>query len=680
MRRSIILIATAGILPIIALGGAFGVTTLRSQQATVRTGAVAMTRFVGTLASVKLGDGMREMNMVAQSQAFDGPLDRQRFAVLAARLRGTTTTWRFFSVADPSGRRLMDVPEPIGGVPGGRVIDMVSLRRAVETRKPVIGDVITGPRGDHAFAVRAPVIRDGQVRYVVSAIIPPEAIVPLLRFRELPEGWRAGILDGSGTVIADARGDPSVVGRRGSAEGRLAKRSGNMGPYEVTRQDGTKAMAYWAPITGTNWTVHVSTPAAAYLGPARTALTLLIAVVLLCLVLLAVFTRLLVVELRQFREHERADVQRQRMEALGRLTGGVAHDLNNLLTPVLGGLDLLRRRIQDDEKAQRYVSMALAGAERSRSLVDRLLSFSRRQALVVTAVDLGRLLAGLEDLLVRSVGPSVAVRLDLPRDLPLARCDPGQLELAVLNLAINARDAMPDGGAVAISAEAIEVKKASDLAAGRYVAISIADTGMGMDEATLRHAIEPFFTTKAADKGTGLGLSMVHGLAAQCGGALRLRSKPGVGTTATIVIPQAEGNPPAPAEAGEEQALGEGRLLLVDDDDAVRAATAEMLCDGGFSVVEATSVDEALEILAADATIKAVVTDHIMPERSGADLIRALAATRPALPVLLISGYEPQEQDEPLPADVQRLAKPFRADEIVARVKRLLAGEGAQVG
>lgn len=680
MRRSIVLIATAGILPIIALGGAFGVTTLRSQQATVQNGAIAMTRFVGALASVRLGDGMREVNMVAQSVAFDGELDRARFAVLAARLRKTTPNWRFFSVADVSGRRLMDVPEPVGGPLDRPVIDMESLRRAVATRQPVIGNVVRGPQGRYSFAVRAPVIRDGQVRYVVSAVVTPEAIRPLLRFRELPEGWRASILDGAGNVVGDARSNLAIVGRSGSAEGRRAKRSGNMGPYQLTRPDGSKAIAYWAPIAGTDWTVHVSAPATAYSGPARTALTLLIAVILLCLLLLAVFIRLFVIEMRQVREQERADLQRQRMEALGRLTGGVAHDLNNLLTPVLGGLDLLRRRVKDDEKGQRYVAMALAGAEKSRSLVDRLLSFSRRQTLAVTAVDLKRMLGGLEDLLRRSVGSAITLRIDLPRELPLVQCDPGQLELAVLNLAINARDAMPDGGMISISAEALEVKRAPDLAAGRYVAISVVDSGMGMDEATLRHAVEPFFTTKEGDKGTGLGLSMVHGLAAQCGGVLRLKSKLGIGTTATIVIPQADGPALAPVETGEERALGEGRLLLVDDDDAVREATAEMLRDGGYSVAEAGSVDQALDMLVRDPDIQAVVTDHIMPDRSGAELVRVLALSRPELPILLISGYEPQEQDEPLPADIQRLAKPFRSDEIVDRVKRLLAAEDAGGG
>ena len=679
MRRSIILIATAGILPIIVLGGAFGVTTLRSQQATVQNGAMSLTRFMGALAAVKLGDGMREVNMIAQSPAFDGPIDEERFRLLATRLRSTTSEWRYFSVADPSGRRVLDVPTPIGGQPNGSVIDMDSLRRAVATGKPVIGNVVAGPNRIHAFAVRAPVIRDGKVRYVVSAVIPPSAINPLLRFREMPDGWRAGIMDGVGNIVADGTAT-ARVGQPGSAEGRRAKKTGQPSFYEIDRADGSKAITYWTPISGTNWSVHVSAPKAAYAGPARNAWTLLIAVVLLSLVLLAFFIRLVVAELRQFREREQADVQRQRMEALGRLTGGVAHDLNNLLTPVLGGLDLLRGRVKDDEKAQRYVSMAMAGAERSRALVDRLLSFSRRQTLTLTTVDPRRMLGGLEDLLRRSVGPSVNIRLDLPSHLPMVACDLGQLELAVLNLAINARDAMPQGGTVRISAEPLVEPKAADLAAGRYVGISIADTGTGMDEETLRQAIEPFFTTKAADKGTGLGLSMVHGLAAQSGGALRLTSKVGVGTTATIIVPQAKGVAAPSLEINDERMAGQGTLLLVDDDEAVRAVTAEMLRDGGYAVIEAASVDEALEMIARDQAIDGVVTDHVMPGRSGAELVRELAESRPALPVLLISGYEPQEQDEPLPPSVQRLAKPFRADEIVSRISRLLAGEDVAVG
>jgi signal transduction histidine kinase len=673
MRRSLILIATAGILPIVALGGAFGFTTLRAQKASVERGTIATSNFIATLAAVRLGDGMREANIIAQSPMFDGPLEEGRFRQAAERLRSTTPSWLYFSLSDASGRWLFDTPPPESGTGRGVVIDLPSLRDAVASRKPAVSDIVRLADGRYVFAIRAPIIRNGEVRYVLSTVIPAEAVSTALRFGDLPDDWRAGIMDGNGRIVADISSHPRALGQLGSIKGREAKQSGKPGFYALTLNDGQLGNSYWLPIPGTNWSVHVAAPASAYAEPTRNAWTLLTFVVLACLGLLAVFIHLLAAELRQSRERDRAEVQRQRMEALGRLTGGVAHDLNNLLTPVLGGLDLLRNRVGEDEKAQRYVALAMAGAERARSLVDRLLSFSRRQALTVMAVDVRALLTSIQELLERSAGSSVTIRVDLPPILPPIQCDPSQFELALLNIVINARDAMPRGGMVDISARPLKVSRASDLAAGDYVAIAITDTGTGMDEETMRQALEPFFTTKAAEKGTGLGLPMAHGLAVECGGALRLASREGAGTTVTIIMPQASIAPRVTRVEEVTPPAGEGRLLLVDDDLAVRSATAEILRNGGYSVAEAGSVDEALEQMSRDPSIRGVITDYFMPVRTGADLITQLHGTRPSLPVMLVSGYEPHDAEQTLPAGTQRLAKPFRADELLTRVQQMLS-------
>jgi signal transduction histidine kinase/CheY-like chemotaxis protein len=672
MRRPIALVIAAGLLPIIALSGAFGIITLRAERVAVRNGADAATRAIATLASVKLTDGMHEVNMIAQSPAFDGSIDDKRFRTLAMRLQHAQANWRFLSVADPSGRRLLDVPEPIGGQEGGPVIDMASLRQAVATRRPVVGNIMRGPLGNYAFAIRAPVIRDGQVRYVVSAVIPAQAATRLLKFRELPPGWRVGLLDGTGRVIASTTTDPEVIGSVASEAGRAARRSGRTGFYDVTRSDGSAAIAIWQPIAGTNWSAHLSVPVAAYAPATTRAWTLLGMVMIICVALVAALTRLLVNELRQLQARETAAVQHQRLEALGRLTGGVAHDFNNLLQPVMGGLDLLSRRVQGDEKALGYIALAMTSAERARSLVARLLSFSRQQPLTSAPVDVGRMLSDIEHLLERSISPAT-LEVKIAEGLPLIQADASQLELAILNLAINARDAMPDGGTVAIAAAIIDVTKADDLASGRYVAISVTDTGTGMDAATIRHAIDPFFTTKPADKGTGLGLSMVHGFAVQSGGALRLSSTPGVGTKASIVLPLAVDQAPLTVPSTGDVPEGKAHILLVDDDVQVRRAVSEMLRDAGHRVAEAESVDKALGILGNGDRFDIVVTDYLMPDRNGGQLIAELGRLAPSLPVLMITGHDSLTSE--VPDTVPRLVKPFRAGELLAKVHGLLDGK-----
>ncbi|HEY1125494.1 MAG TPA: response regulator [Sphingobium sp.] len=672
MRRSIALVAAAGLLPMIALSGAFGIITLRAERAAIRNGADAATRAIATLASVKLTDGLHEVNMIAQSPAFDGPIDDARFRTLAVRLQHSQANWRFLSVADPGGKRLLDVPDPIGGQEGGPVIDMASLRQAVATRKPVIGNLMRGPLGNYAFAIRAPVIRDGQVRYVVSAVVPAAAATKLLQFRPLPEGWRAGLIDGQGRVVASTVADPKAIGQVASKAGLEARRSGKAGFYDVKRSDGSAAIATWQPIPGTNWSTHLSVPVAAFAGATTGAWTLLGIVIVICLALLAVLARLLANEMHQFRAREAAAVQHQRLEALGRLTGGVAHDFNNLLQPVMGGLDLLSRRVQDDEKAQGYIALAMASAERARALVARLLAFSRQQPLDSAPVDVRQMLDDIAHLLERSISPA-SLRVEIADGLPLVQADAGQLELAILNLAINARDAMPAGGTVAIAAEVADAASVGDLPAGRYVAISVADTGMGMDEATIRHAIDPFFTTKPADKGTGLGLSMVHGFAAQSGGALRLVSSPGVGTRATIVIPLAADQSPLAAPATGDLPRGKAHILVVDDDAQVRRAVCEMLRDAGHRVSDADSVNAALDLFARVDAIDLVVTDYLMPERNGGQLIAELRRLAPSLPVLMITGHDSLTGD--VPASVPRLVKPFRASELLAKIQGLLDGQ-----
>jgi CheY-like chemotaxis protein len=365
------------------------------------------------------------------------------------------------------------------------------------------------------------------------------------------------------------------------------------------------------------------------------------------------------------------------MEALGNLTGGIAHDFNNLLMAVFGSLELLRKRLPDDPSLLRLVDNAMAGAQRGSSLVQRMLAFARRQELKSEPMDVQQLVDGMTELLRRALGPMITVETRFPDRLPLVETDPNQLESALLNLAVNARDAMNGEGRIVIAARADEIGPDAHLAPGRYVCLSVTDSGAGMDADTLARASEPFFTTKGVGKGSGLGLSMVHGLAAQSGGTLMLSSTPGAGTTAEIWLPALADAAPARAAsipAPPRPLLGtEMRpltILAVDDDALVLMNTVAMLEDLGHEVAGAHSGAEALALMARRA-FDLVVTDHAMPQLTGAQLAAKIRAARPDMPVLLATGYAelpPGEGGEELP----RLAKPFTQEELAEAVERVV--------
>ncbi|EPE96864.1 hybrid sensor histidine kinase/response regulator [Rhizobium grahamii] len=369
--------------------------------------------------------------------------------------------------------------------------------------------------------------------------------------------------------------------------------------------------------------------------------------------------------------------QAQKLEAIGQLTGGVAHDFNNLLMAVLGNLELIRKNVGDNPRMLRLIEGAVQGAQRGASLTQRLLAFARRQDLQVKSVDLRALIAGMEELLTRSIGPMVSLRRKMPENLPLVLADANQVELALLNLAVNSRDAMPEGGSltVALREETVD-DPGSDLEPGRYVVLSVTDTGCGMDSDTLGKAVEPFFSTKELGKGTGLGLSMIHGLALQLRGHFRLKSWPGAGTTAELFIPVApaadEGAhqpPPQPIEVPTDR--GPKRILLVDDDILIAMSSADMVTDLGHEVVEVHSGAEAMQVLQDGQDFDLMITDFSMPGMNGADLTKAAREIRPDLPVLLATGYA--DLPNGMKVDAYRLSKPYSQDQLALEIAKALS-------
>jgi PAS domain S-box-containing protein len=392
-------------------------------------------------------------------------------------------------------------------------------------------------------------------------------------------------------------------------------------------------------------------------------------------------TRELEAEVRE-REAAQAQLQQaQKMEVVGQLTGGVAHDFNNLLTAIVGNLDLAGMRARDRPDLQRLLQGAMRAAERGAALTQRMLAFGRRQFLRFQAVSIPRVLDGMADMLERTIGPQVTIRLELPPGLPPARADLNQLELVFLNLLVNARDAMPDGGVVAVTGAVERVTGGAahpaGLPPGDYLRIAVRDSGNGMNDETRLHAFEPFFTTKPVGKGSGLGLSMVHGVTVQSGGGAAIESAPGQGTTVTLWFPCAGADVQLPAEPRRSRfawAGGSGHVLVVDDDADVLAFTAASLADAGYRVTPANGGEEALAVLE-QASPDLMIVDLGMPGMSGLQLAAIAGARCPAMRLLIATGYA-DDGESPLGSlQLPVLGKPFKAADLLARVADLLGAD-----
>ncbi len=368
------------------------------------------------------------------------------------------------------------------------------------------------------------------------------------------------------------------------------------------------------------------------------------------------------------RRAEEALRQAQKMEAVGQLTGGIAHDFNNVLAVILGSLEMIRKRVPGDERTTCMIDNALEGARRGASLTQRMLSFARRQSLNPQPVDLHDLVEGMRDMLEKSLGPRLSLAIEVPRELPLVQADPHQLEMALLNLVVNARDAMEEGS-IRVVVDTFRNEPRS-LKKGNFACVSVIDRGAGMDEATLARAQEPFFTTKGVGQGTGLGLSMVSGFAEQSGGLLDISSRKGEGTRVDIWLPLADEaslprEPQKKPSSATSHTLKDEVVLVVDDEPLILLSTEAALQEAGARVHSAATALEALEIVRRHQDISCVVTDYAMPGMTGAQLAAAIRVKKPRMPIIIASGYAevPDEISE-----YPRLQKPFNADALLTMV------------
>jgi signal transduction histidine kinase/ActR/RegA family two-component response regulator len=683
--------------------------------------------------------------------------DLAGFRDLAVRFVATQPKGSTLILLDATGQHLVNTRLPLGeALPKRRPeVNAATVARVFATGQPLISNLV--PRqenGGPIVTAEVPVLRDGQVVYDLSLVLPAQRFETIIAAQHLPAGTVSSVFDRAGVVVARVGGDGRFVGHQ-APSGVLAKMlSQPEGIVNAVSLEGVPMLAVFSHTQPSGWSVCIGTPEAMLAAPLRRSLLMSVGGGLLGLMLSTAVAAVLVgrvlapmralaryagnpaempavtrVGLREVdavvaalrdstRQRQEAMValqalndglearvrqeiahrihaqeklaQAQRMEALGQLAGGIAHDFNNVLQAVIGGLSLIARRADDPAAVRRLSAMAASAADRGAAITGRLLTFARRGELKAVPIAPAPLLQNMREILAPTLGPGITVKVEADFDLPLLQADKAQLETVLVNLAVNARDAMKAGGVLTLSARVEEVSEPAGRAAqgrgdgsaslrpGRYIRLEMRDVGSGMDEATLARAAEPFFTTKAPGQGTGLGLAMARGFALQSGGGFAIASKIGRGTCVSLWLPQTRTQDAqmAPADGEAPQAdrprgAAGTHILLVDDDAMVREVVASELDARGFRVTTASDGLAALALLDARLTVDVVITDFAMPGMNGLALIEEARRRCPDLPALLLTGYAEASAETTLSAVQDRLTqlvrKPVAGDELAAR-------------
>ncbi|WHQ70585.1 ATP-binding protein [Methylorubrum extorquens] len=680
MRRGYVLLTLAALLPLVLLSGGLSFVLFRQQQTLMRSEAIhRVEEMLGTV-DRELFTQIEFLKVLAQSPLLDGdPPNLAAFHSLAERFQGQLPLWHRIILADTDSRMLVRTGYSFGAALPP-LMDEKSYKRVLDTGEPTIGD-LAGPgqtkNGLPRASFRVPVWRDDKIRFVLTGVVSMERLTALLAKAGLDPAWRPYLVDGSGRIAASLR-RPDTVGRQAMLPTIQARENGSAGVYDGISPEGEPLVTAFLKSDKTGWSVHVAIPLALYNQPLTQAAWILAGVGVAATLLTGAFILLLRRELLAQRREALTQERAVRMEALGRMTGGVAHDFNNLLMVILGNLEMLGRRNQE-ARLERYVTAIRKAAERGTHLTRELLAFSRGQGSQSEVVDLNERLVGTLTMLRQSVSGHIRVETDLVPGRHTVRLDPLQFDLALLNIAANARDAMPEGGSLRITTRKAPVP---DRSGREGIALSVKDTGGGIPAEALPHVFEPFFTTKDVGKGTGLGLSQVYGFAKASGGSADIESRVGQGTTVTLHLPLAQEEVPAARMLADPDEAPAGstvaRVVLVDDNDEVRTVTAAFLEDAGFQVEQANSAQAGLDLLARGGA-DILVSDLIMP--GGMDgLAFANEARRrwPELPVILVSGYSTSaaratELGYPL------YMKPFDMAELAKGIRARLGQEGRQM-
>lgn len=658
-RRILVLAALALILPTVVLLVLEVSFTLREQRREVEAQALETATEVSNLVDGRLQADLSAMRVLATATSARNR-DWSGFADRARQVAELNPGWRAVIVSDPdSGRQFVDTgrPDPATAAP----IQTRYFKRG--STPPLIDGVYRDGASCPCVALNAPVIGDNP-QLVMTVLVDTQVFRAILTTHDGGAPVTA-IVDRDAHFVARNRAYAERVGGLASVFVQAAIKRGGEGVYQGTTLEGFHNYTGFHTSVLSGWSVHLAVAAAKVDRPQAWTNRVRIGGALLGLALALGLVALALNELVMRRREEESLRQTQKLEALGRLTGGVAHDFNNLLTVIIGALDMLSSRV-DDPRSKRLAERALEAARRGARLTGQLLTFSRNQRLQVSPVDIAELIIGMDDLLRQSVGPDINLKIEINETPLWGSTDASQMEFAVLNLVLNARDAMPDGGDLLIR---LGPGPAADL-----LSITVTDTGHGMERAVAERALEPFFSTKPADRGTGLGLAQVFGAVRQSGGDITIDSAPGRGTTIRLVLPRCS---PAPAadEAARDPAVRQpnhASVLIVDDEDDVRATIAEALADAGYRADQAANGEEALIALRAR-PYDLVLTDFAMPGMTGVELAVKARALNPDQLVLIISGYADTEVIVAARLDIQVLLKPVDVKALTNAVAAALA-------
>ena len=648
--RPIVLLTSAVVLPLLVFAAAQAVNALQQQQESTQRSALDSVRALTEKVDAELVRHTELAQAVAALPAFDAEADPAQAPEVLRRLAARQPSWISALVARPDGTVSFSTSNPAPHT----VNDRASLDAAVASGEPVIGNIARGLNGQFGLPIRAPIVRDGTVLGAVTVVLRPNSIQEVLASAHLPSDWRGAVVDAGGRRVARTQLDDELRATPASSATLAARARGREGIYDTEMAEGGAGIAAYRVSPVTNWSVHVAIPRAVYDAPLIRLRWMIAGEAVAALVLAIAFTVLLARELTARRSEVSERERAERMEALGRMTGRIAHDFNNLLAVISNASQNIRRRVASPE-AERYVGLIGQAVDRGVAITGELLLFARAGMVPLKPADLNTRIRHTMGLIREAIGPDVQVTLDLAETLPRASIDPVQFDLALLNLAVNAREAMDGNGRLTIATKAgvLDAKRRGS------VALMVSDTGAGVPRHQLPHVFEPFFTTKGVTKGSGLGLAQVYAFAKQCGGSVSMESELGAGSTVTMLLPEVEAEDKEEGNVAAAPGAWAGkRVLLVDDDEGVRSVTADSLETLGFEVVEAEDAKTALGYL--DGTkFDLLISDIMMPGgMDGIGLARQARARWPDMPTLLISGYSPSVQ-QAMTNGWQVIAKPF---------------------
>ena len=655
-RRSLVALGVAAMLPTLVFAAVGAYFLQRADRDQIEAATLHTTQVLMDLVDARLRGDVAALQALTvgldlQSSSGAGHLGTES-ATRMLRVRAANPHWISIALFDANtGQRLFDLRRaaPAGALPPA---DLARLRT---THGALIGGIQV--EEVPLIYVYVPI-----EHYVLAAAVRPQEFQELLLSQV--KDTTAAIVDRQGWFVGRTVNYQERVGKPATSYVREAIAAGHQGFYKGYTYEGLKNYTAYSTSAWSGWSAHIAIASALIDTPTSWSIAVATIAGLGSALLGAILVTLILRDMAERRTAEEALRQSQKMEAVGQLTGGIAHDFNNLLTALMGNLDLIQARTGGNERLERLAANAMEAARRGAKLSAQLLAFSRTQRMQLAAVDLQKLLNGMSGLLAQSVGPAILIHVALDREARVVRSDANQLELALLNIAVNARDAMPGGGRLEITSRWADPQRLHGLTGKeRYVELRISDNGAGMSEDVRRRALEPFFTTKPVGHGTGLGLAQVYGVMRESGGSVQIESTPLQGTTVCLFLPTASGAATVPqtrprATSASPRCELQAHILVVDDDDQVRQFMVDSLQSLGYQVSDLGDPAQALERLQTQ-RFDLLLADFAMPTMNGAHLARAAQRSQPGILVLMVSGYADSAAIEAALGDSQVLRKPF---------------------